>query len=91
MKHTDTVRQFNGTHEQLAEEIGDLYYDALADLLEKMAQKMTRDAAADLGRGRPRLASELQACSKHLSEAAQHIGEAWKICEPFARKPKVMP
>lgn len=83
MKHTNTVTRFQGTEAELAEAIGDLYYDALARHMALLSEKMARDSAADAGRGRHRLAGELMACSEHLAEAARHIEKAWAICRPF--------
>lgn len=82
MKHTRTVNLYQGTQAQLAENLGDLYYDTLADFLGLWSKKMARDAAADLGRGRPKLAAELDACAQHLDTAARHIQAAWDICAP---------
>lgn len=82
MKHTHQIKSYTGTHRQLAEDIGDLYYDALADFFRLMAEKMDRDAQADAGRGRHKLATELAACAQHLQQAAEHIDFAWTICEP---------
>lgn len=83
MKHTTTVTRFEGTEAELIEAIGDLYYDALAQHLRLLSDKMGRDSAADAGRGRHRLAGELMTCSEHLAEAADHIDMAWSICLPF--------
>lgn len=39
MKHTNTVTRYPGTASELANEIGDLYYNALANHLHLLAQK----------------------------------------------------
>jgi hypothetical protein len=83
MKHTNTVTRFQGSSDQLAEDIGDLYYDALALHLHLLAEKMAKDSIADAARGRNKLAAELMACSGNLKQAALHIDSAWSICEPF--------
>ncbi len=83
MKHARTVNRYTGTPEQLAEDIGNLYYDALAEFLRLFSDKLARDAIADHGRGRPKLANELEAGAKHLAAAAQHIESAWRICKPY--------
>lgn len=82
MKHTHQIKSYTATHRQLAEDIGDLYYDTLADFLRLMAEKVDRDAQADAGRGRHKLATQLAACAEHLQQAAGHIDVAWKICAP---------
>lgn len=70
----------------MAEEIGNLYYDALADLLKLLSEKIATDAQADSDRGRKQLAIQLFACSNSLQEAADAIDGAWKICEPYMAK-----
>lgn len=83
MKHATSVQRYNGTHQQLAEEMGDLYYNALAELLELLAGKLEQDAAKDTGRGRIKLATELNHAAVDLQAAAGHIQQAWRICELF--------
>ncbi len=90
MNHTHTVPHFVGSAQLLSQEIGDLFYDALADVLHLLAQKIEADSQADGARGRTKLAKELAACSQHIEQAAQHIDAAWAICKPFvdpARQP----
>lgn len=86
MKHTINVKEFNGNNKELAENVGDLYYDSLADFLALLAEKIKSDGDADFGRGRKRLAQELYSCSEHLKLASNHISEAWDICSPFVEK-----
>lgn len=83
MQHTTSVQRYNGTHQQLAEEMGDLYYNALAELLERLAGKLEQDAAKDTGRGRIKLAAELNRAAADLKAVAGHIQQAWRICEPY--------
>ncbi|MGD1905188.1 MAG: hypothetical protein ACFB0C_04245 [Leptolyngbyaceae cyanobacterium] len=83
MKHPVTVSGFGGTSAELAEQIGNLQYDTLAELLDLLAQKVAKDADKDQGRGRVKLAQELSNCSNHLAVAAHHISKAWQICEPY--------
>jgi hypothetical protein len=83
MKHTNAVSHFSGNHLQLAEEIGDLYYDSLADLFSKLGEKLERDAASDQKRGRIKLSAELAAAADHLYAASEKIAAAWLICKLF--------
>ena len=85
-KHTDHIKSYPGSHKELAENLGDLYYDSLADFLQQLSEKMKQDGDADNRRGRPELAAELLACSQHLQEAAKHIDTAWAICRPYIDK-----
>jgi len=70
----------------LAEEIGDLYYDSLAELLMKLGEKLERDATSDHRRGRMKLTTELAAAADHLYVAAERIAAAWLICKPYVAK-----
>jgi hypothetical protein len=82
MKHTHTLKNHQGSPEQLAEEIGDLFYDSLADLLHLLSEKLQKDANADLARQRFKLGGHLKECSLHLERASHEIQQAWQICEP---------
>lgn len=82
MKHTHTINNYHGTMEQLAEEIGDLFYDSLADFLHLLSEKLHRDANADLARQRFKLGGHLKECSLHLERASHEIQRAWTLCEP---------
>jgi hypothetical protein len=86
MKHTPTVTRFQGRPAELAEALGDLYYDSLANHLKLLSEKMARDSVADAGRSRHKLAGELKACANHLSQAAGHIERAWAICRPHVNE-----
>jgi hypothetical protein len=77
IEHTNDI-PYEGGYPKLADDLGNLRYDALADFLELLAAKIDRDAAADAGRGRQQLAAELK-------DAAEHIARAWRICKPFMR------
>jgi hypothetical protein len=70
MNHQADVKRYPGTLADLAEEIGDLRYDALAEFLRLLHAKLDRDASKDDGRGRARLAASLRAAAHPLGEAA---------------------
>jgi hypothetical protein len=71
------------TPEDLADRLGDLRYDALADYLAALAEKLQRDSRSDGGRGRGKLATYLLGASVSLSRAVESIEDAWDICEPY--------
>lgn len=85
MKHTHNIKNYHGTLEQLAE-VGDLYYDSLADFLHLLSEKLHRDGNADLARQRFKLGRHLKECSLHLERASREIQQAWSICEPHVPK-----
>jgi hypothetical protein len=82
MIHKTTIDHYEDM-EELAEKIGDLQYDALAEFLAALNKKIASDGAKDAARGRVQLASELNQLAKHLAEGAEASQRAWVICEPF--------
>ena len=58
----------------LAEMIGDLRYDTLEELLDKLADKLLLDAAKDRAAGRNKLADELHSASANVMFASIDIG-----------------
>lgn len=85
MKHSKTIRNYPGSHRQLSEEMGDLFYDSLAELLKLLAEKISRDSSSDRALSRLKLASELSAAAVDLHGASEHVSAAWQICEPYVR------
>jgi hypothetical protein len=82
MIHRENLERYPGTLVDLAGELGDLRYDALARFLRALAQKLETDAAADAGRGRPRLAAALRESAADVSLAATAVERAWAISAP---------
>jgi hypothetical protein len=80
--HRDNLERYPGTLAELASELGDLRYDALAQFLRALAQKLEADANADAGRGRPKLAQALRDGAAGVSAAAAQIEQAWAIAAP---------
>ena len=66
-----------------AKQMANLRYDALQALLLHLALELDKDSAADLERGRKKLAGKLHSASNHIASAANDIGDAWSICIPF--------
>lgn len=81
MKHGIEIRGYTGTRAELAEELGNLLYDALAGFFHELAAKIAADGERDAARGRVRLARELRAASAALATAAAHIEAARAVCE----------
>jgi hypothetical protein len=82
MIHRENIERYPGTLADLAREIGDLRYDALATFLQELAAKLERDSAADAGRGRPKLAATLHEAADGVTAAAAAIERAWTISSP---------
>lgn len=85
MIHTSEVTNYNGTMEELVEEIGNLKYDALARFLELLAQKIEIDGKKDEGRNRVKLSGNLYKTAEKLKESKEYIETAWVICKPYMK------
>ena len=83
MIHKDQVEKYEGTMSQLANDIGDLKYDALAGFLDLLAKKIELDGDKDKARGRVKLARELHSCAHDLRLGKIAIDKAWEISEPY--------
>lgn len=70
---------------ELAEKIGDLRYDALADFLKELSLKIEKDGLKDESRGRVKLATQLKKTADELKTCSENIKVAWDICEPFTK------
>jgi hypothetical protein len=82
MTHTERVERYPGTLADLAAELGDLRYDALAAFLAALAAKLAGDSTKDAARGRVKLGAALNAASGALADATAAIESAWVICVP---------
>ena len=85
-KHEVWIQDCKFTPEQLAEQMGNLYYDALSDYLCLLSRKILQDSQADRDRNRLKLANCLARASEDLANASKEINAAWKICAPFEQK-----
>ncbi len=86
MQHPTQLKNYNGNLEELANELGNLRYDALSEFLQLLSQKLEKDSKADRDRNRLQLASHLKNTSLSLKESSESIRKAWKICEPFMKE-----
>ncbi len=82
-KHKKTIEKYEGTLQELAEDIGNLHYKSLAEFLHHLDIKIYSDGAKDYGAKRIKLSSELTKASTHLSNASAHIRESWNISKPY--------
>ena len=83
MTHYDAVQNYAGSLAALAEDIGNLRYDALAEFLTLLAAKIAQDGQKDAGRGRSQLAAVLHSSAAELAASAEHIEKAWQVAKPF--------
>lgn len=85
MIHKDKIDNYNGSMEELAEDLGNLKYNALGDFLELLATKIQKDSNKDRSRARVKLAKQLDDCANHLNQSAEAAHEAWRICKPYMK------
>jgi hypothetical protein len=91
MIHRSTPEHYPGDLAALAEEIGNLKYDSLAEFLRLLSAKIDGDAAKDQARGRVRLAAALRSAAGRIGSAEVPIERAWKISRPFMTGEPVAP
>ena len=82
MKHPTQIEAYNGDMEALANDIGNLRYDALSAFLGLLSEKMAEDGINDKAANRVKLARCLKSCSKRLKAAQLEIDHAQIICSP---------
>lgn len=70
----------------LAEAIGDLHYETLAELLDKLADKLFLDAAKDRSNDRKQLANVIESAAIQIDSASVDIESAWQISKPFMKQ-----
>lgn len=85
MIHKSAIEKYAGSMEELVEEIGNLKYDALANFLELLANKIQEDGKKDEERNRIKLSNHLFKSAEKLKESKASIDKAWVICEPFTK------
>lgn len=68
--------------QKLAQEIGDLRYDAIGAFFAHLARKFKLDADADAARGRKRLAASLYLTYAWLESLRNEMDRAYRICAP---------
>lgn len=72
----------------LAEMIGDLNYETLAEFFLQLAIKIDKDSVKDFNGGRIKLSQSLKNAVNRLELVQYSISEAWEISEPFMTKNK---
>jgi hypothetical protein len=67
----------------LAEMIGDLHYESLAELFHYLEGKIGVDAFYDYVGDRPKLSFALGEASEHIARVAKCLDHAYQISKPF--------
>jgi hypothetical protein len=82
MKHPINIPGFL-TLTDAATYIESMQYDRLEDFLLELKRALYRRAERDHADGKYQLSSTLGKASAGVGVAAMHVGDAWRICEPF--------
>jgi hypothetical protein len=87
MEHQTLLPGFQSLQEA-AEAICNLRYDALAELIGHMQDKLWADATADYDRDRKKLATALTQAGNLAGNFSLAVEDAWKICKPYMDQSK---
>ena len=85
MKHKTHIEHYPD-NKTLAEDIGNLRYDALQELFHELKLKFMRDSENDKKKKRPKLSDELLTISARMRNAERAAEKAWDICKPYMEK-----
>ena len=85
-KHPTGVEGWSGTLEELAQAIGKMRYDQVAEFVRYFARHTESEAEKDATDGKVMLSSKLFSASKYLYLAQVGYDQAWKICKPYMKE-----
>lgn len=81
-KHKKVVEKYDGTINELADDISNLHYETLEIFFERLSDKIFLDSMNDTKGGRHKLGTALNHASLHLKNVKTCIGQAWVISKP---------
>jgi hypothetical protein len=81
MKHPIIIEKYNGTMEELVNDLSQLNYTSLKYIFDMLAVKIAKDAQEDFSKGRVQLSKGLMDLAEKLSDCAILINPIWKICK----------
>ena len=84
-KHSKKIEKYSGSLKELAEDIGNLHYESLAEFLRHLSTKLDNDMNKDMAAGRVKLATELEAAEFNIWAASGRIQLAWLISQPYMK------
>lgn len=89
MKHLNYIQKYDsgrGTLKELAEDVENMSYDAVAEFLTHLSSALYRRSKRDRNNDKNNLAEILDRASFNIDSAALNIIDAWKICEPYMKR-----
>ncbi|MFA6338475.1 MAG: hypothetical protein WCW87_00215 [Candidatus Paceibacterota bacterium] len=84
-KHPIKVEGFDGTLEELAQKVGRMRYDKVAEFFGHLEREIERQSEGDLKRGRVQLSELLKKGAMKLIDLKKHFEKIMKLCEPYMK------
>lgn len=84
-KHPRRVEGYDGSLEELACAIGNMDYEQVSWLLEKLSEDFERQAENDRKNGRLKLAKILYEVANDIKEASGSVASASELCRPYMK------
>jgi hypothetical protein len=81
MKHSTKIEKYDGTTEELAEDVGNTRYDFSENFYKLLSEKYLSDAKHDKELGHEQVHSRLIKIAELHKEIQKEFSELWKICE----------
>jgi hypothetical protein len=87
MNHPQKIERYYGTHWELAEDIGNLDYDALVELFDLLSKKFQKDSQHDKELWHPQVSEKLENISRRLKEILEEeIRPLANVCREYNQK-----
>ncbi len=84
-KHPTTIEGFDGTIEALAQRVGRMRYDKVAEFLDYFGKELKRQANGDRQRGRVKLADILDEMTETVKGLRFKMERIFALCKPFMK------
>ena len=84
-RHQTFIDGYNGSMKMLADDIGNMHYESLSELLGYLSEKLHDDAVKDRDNGRKLLSENLSKASSNIGVAQINIERAWEISKPYMK------
>ncbi|MBP7708784.1 hypothetical protein KA107_03790 [Candidatus Pacearchaeota archaeon] len=87
-KYPQEIPLYEGRIGELVTSMGNLDYQVLAVILDKLGDKLLEQADANESIGRPTLAKALEKTAVSIYQSVELLEKVCKICAPYMGKPK---
>ncbi len=87
MSHPDHAIGYEGSLKDLAQEVGNMRYDSLAEFMKYLSDNLSEQATKDQN-NKPQLAAKVEESASQLNVASLEMYQAWKVAEPHMKSKK---